>query len=90
MTGGVIATQLGSEVSGLTVAGELSIKSSHVTFRLGKQKEGGFAFNKPYTLLICSAFSGLTPELFQANSIDGVEPSFAIVGKELQVTFTQQ
>ncbi|WP_296060241.1 hypothetical protein [uncultured Amphritea sp.] len=90
MTGGVIATQLGAEVPALTVEGELSVKSSHVTFRLGKQKKGGFAFNKSYTLLTCTALSGLTPELFRANSIDGVEPDFAIVGNELQVTFTQQ
>jgi hypothetical protein len=87
LTGGVIAIQLGSNVTGLTVSGELTINSSHTTFHFWKKDEGGFALNTPYTILTNAKLSGFTAEQFSGNSISGVEPMFAIVGNELQVIF---
>ncbi|SEQ76302.1 hypothetical protein SAMN03080615_02678 [Amphritea atlantica] len=89
MTGGVIVTQLGSQMPALSIAGALYVNSTQVSFHLDKLKNGGFAFNTPYTLLTCSELCHMTAERFRANSIDGVEPSFAIVGNTLQVTFVQ-
>lgn len=90
LTGGIIAVQLGNNVTGLTVSGDLAINSSHTTFCFWKKDKGGFAFNTAYTILTNANLSGFNAELFNGNSIDGVEPQFAIVGNALQVTFSQQ
>ncbi len=90
LTGGIIAIQLGTNVTGLMVSGELILKSTHATFSFWKQDEGGFAFNTPYTILTSANLSGFTAEQFSGNSIEGVAPTFAIVGNDLQVTFLQE
>jgi hypothetical protein len=87
LTGGLIVTQLGSNATPLTVSGELTLKSSQATFSFWHKEGGGFAFNTPYTILSNAKLSGFTAEQFSGNSIEGVEPTFAIVGKELQVSF---
>ena len=89
ITGGVIAIQLGNTVTNLTVSGDLILNSSQATFSFWTNDDGGFAFNTPYTILTNANLSGFTAERFSGNSIEGVEPRFAIVGDELKVTFLQ-
>ena len=89
LTGGVIAIQLGNTVTNLTVSGDLILNSTQATFSFWTNDDGGFAFNTPYTILTNANLSGFTAERFSGNSIEGVEPRFAIVGDELKVTFLQ-
>lgn len=89
LTGGIVTIQLGSAVTALTVSGELKLKSSQATFSFWNKDEGGFAFNTLYTILTSSNLASFTAEQFSGNSIDGVEPTFAIVGNTLQVSFVK-
>ncbi len=90
LSGGIISIQLGSSPTALTVSGKLTLNSNQATFSLWKKDGGGFAFNTPYTILTNANLDNCTAEQFYANSIDGVEPSFAIVGNDLQVTYVQK
>lgn len=89
LTGGIISVQLGTDVTTLTVSGELNIKSGKTVFSFWKKEGGGFAFNTTYTVLSSAKLAGLHAGQFSGNSIEGVEPNFAINGNELQVTFVQ-
>ncbi|WP_428624553.1 hypothetical protein [Sedimenticola sp.] len=89
LTGGIIVTQLGTETTGLTVSGELTLKSSQANFSFWKKDDGGFSLNTPYTILTNANLSMFTAEQFSGNSIEGVEPTFSIVGNDLQVSFLQ-
>lgn len=87
LTGGTIVVQLGTNVTSLAVTGELTLNSSYATFSFWTKEGGGFAFNTPYTILTSTCLSGFTAAQFSGNSIEGVEPAFAIVGNDLKVTF---
>jgi len=90
LNSGIIGIQLGTTATRLTVKGDLSIKSSHVNFSFRKKDKGGFAFNTPYTILTNVNLASFKPDQFSGNSIEGVEPIFAIVGNDLQATFVQK
>ncbi|MGD2117910.1 MAG: hypothetical protein PVG66_06110 [Chromatiales bacterium] len=90
LTGGVIAIQLGTDPTSLTVTGDLTLKSDQASFSFWKKDGGGFEFNKAYTVLSSANLSSFTADQFKGNSIDGVEPSFTIVGNDLQVTFLKK
>jgi len=90
LNGGIIGIQLGTTVTRLTVKGDLSIKSSHANFSFRKKDKGGFALNTPYTILTNVNLASFTSNQFSGNSIEGIEPSFAIVGNDLQATFLQK
>jgi hypothetical protein len=87
LNGGVISLQLGANPTGLRVTGELKLNSNCATFSFWKKDHGGFAFNTPYTILSSANLSSYTPAQFSGNSMEGIEPTFAIVGNELQVSF---
>lgn len=89
LTGGIISAQLGTNVTGLTLSGELILKSVHATFFFWKKDDGGFEFNTPYTILTAPNLSSFTEAQFNGNSIEDVEPTFTIVGNDLQVSFNQ-
>ncbi|GGB93572.1 PE family protein [Marinobacterium zhoushanense] len=89
LSGGILSVQLGGEATGLNVSGALSINASRVVFSFWKKQGGGFAFNTPYTLLTNANLSSFSAAQFAGNSLDGVEPTFAIVGDALQVSFLQ-
>ncbi|WP_421865909.1 hypothetical protein [Motiliproteus sp.] len=89
LTGGVIAIRLGTETAGLTVSGQLSLHSKPVYFYFSQPKDEDFANNKAYTILSNSGLSGFSAEQFAGSSIDGVEPTFSIVGNDLQVSFNK-
>jgi hypothetical protein len=87
LNGGVISTQLGTRTTCLTVTGELNLNTGCATFSFWKKEGGGFAFNTSYVILTGANLSGYTAADFRGNSIEGVAPSFTLVGNELQVTF---
>jgi hypothetical protein len=87
LTGGIIVTQLGSDAVALTVSGDLLLNASHTTFSFSKKDEGGFAFNTAYTVLTNTHLANHQADRFRGNDIEGVAPTFAIVGNDLQVTF---
>jgi hypothetical protein len=89
LNGGVINLQLGSNLTSLTVSGELILKSTYATFSFWKKDHAGFAFNTPYTILTNANLSHFTPAQFSGNSIEGVAPTFSIVGNDLLVNFMQ-
>lgn len=89
LTGGVISIQLGTYVTSLTVVGELTLHSAQATLAFWQKSGGGFAFNTAYTVLTSSNLSEFTVSQFSGNSIEGVEPTFSIVGNDLQVTFSK-
>ncbi len=90
LSGGIISVQLGTNPTGLTVSGGLTLYSTYTTFSFWKQNEGGFEFNTAYTVLTNANLAGLSADQFRGNSIDGVAPTFTIVGNDLQVTFSQE
>ncbi len=87
LNGGIVSIQLGTNPTNLTVSGALTINSNQATFSLWQKEGGGFAFNASYTILTSANLTNFTADQFYANSIDGVEPSFTIVGNDLQVTY---
>lgn len=87
MAGGVIVTQLGTGTPCLTVSGELTLLSSQATFSFWAKDGGGFALNTPYTILTGPGVAGLTAGQFSGNNVQGVAPTFAIVGNQLHVIF---
>jgi hypothetical protein len=89
LTGGILVIQLGSNATGLTVAGDLAIKSSQTTFSFWKTDKGGFAFNTPYQVLTNANLASFSADQFSGNSIEGVPPTFTIVGNDLQVSFAK-
>jgi len=89
LTGGTIVTQLGTQTPCLTVSGVLTLNSTTTTFSFWTKTGGGFALNTPYTILSSTSLAGLSVAQFYGNSIDGIAPTFAIVGNDLQVSFLQ-
>jgi len=89
LSGGIIAIQLGAHTTSLTVSGKVTLHSTHTRLVFSKKKDGGFEFNKPYAVLTNDSLSGLTAERFTANSIEGVVPTFEIVGNQLQVRYSK-
>jgi len=89
LTGGIINTQLGTNLTGLTLTGELILKSTQATFSFWKKDSGGFEFNKSYTILTTPNLPSFTETQFNGNSIDGVEPTFTIDGNDLKVSFNK-
>ncbi len=90
LNSGIIAIALGSNVTRLTVKEDLSIKSTHASFSFRNKENDKFAFNTPYTILTNVNLASFTPDQFSGNCIQGVEPNFAIVGNDLQVSFLQK
>jgi len=90
LSGGIISTQLGSNLTPLTVSGELSLDSTHASFSFWKNDQAGFAFDTPYTILTNANLSRFTSGQFSGNGIEGVAPSFTIVGDDLQVSFCRR
>ena len=90
LTGGIIVTQLGPDTPTLTVTDDLSINSNCMTFSFRTNEKGGFAYNTPYTILTNANLCKFEKERFSGNSIEGIEPTFSIVGNDLQVTFLKE
>ncbi len=90
LSGGIIGVRLGTETTHLTLSDELSLHSTHAKFAFWKKTQGGFEYNTPYTILTAANLSEFRAEQFNGNSIDGVEPTFSIVGMDLQVTFVKK
>ena len=89
LTGGIIKTQLGTNVTGLTLSGELILNSALATFYFWKEDRGRFAFNTPYTILTAPNLSSFAAAQFSGNSLDYVQPTFTIVGNSLEVSFNR-
>ncbi len=89
LSGGVIGIQLGTHTTALTVSGKVTLHVEQTRLRFSKKEDGGFEFNKSYGVLTSESLSGLTAERFTANSIEGVAPTFEIVGNELQVRYSK-
>ncbi|MAY42858.1 MULTISPECIES: hypothetical protein [unclassified Neptuniibacter] len=87
---GIIVVQLGTLVTKLSLSGELTLKSPYTTFSFYYNAKGGFELNTPYTVLTCANMSSFTSEQFSANTIEGIEPTFSIVGSDLQVIYKQK
>ena len=90
LTGGIIITQLGTNVTGLTLSGELILKSAQATFSFWNKYDGGFAFNTHYTILTAPNLSSFTWAQFSGNSLDEVQPTFTIVKNNLRVSFNRE
>jgi len=89
LTGGIISTQLGTNLTTLTLSGELILKSAQATFSFWNKDGGGFEFNTPYTILTTPNLSSFTESQFSGNSIEGTEPTFTIDGNNLKVSFNK-
>jgi hypothetical protein len=90
LAGGIIVTQLSLKTPTLTVTGNLSIHSNCMTFSFKTNEKGGFACNTPYTILTNANLCKFKKEQFSGNSIESIEPTFSIVGNDLQVTFSKK
>jgi hypothetical protein len=87
LIGGIISIQLGDNLTSLSVADALTQKSKQTKFIFWKKDQSGFAFNTPYTILNNVNLSNFTADQFSGNSIEGIQPTFFIVGNDLQVSF---
>ena len=86
----MLSVQLGTGVTTLVVSEAVKLNAEQVSFCFWKKDEGGFAFNTAYTVLTSANLGSFNADQFSGNSIDGVEPTFTIIGNELQVTYWQQ
>ena len=86
LTGGIISVQLGSQTTSLNLSESLSLTSS-TSFYFWTNSQGGFAANTHYTLLTAPNLSQVTVDQFEGNDVNGLSPTFSIVGNELQVCF---
>lgn len=87
MTGGAIVTRLGKRVTSLTLSEELILNSTRARFSFCKSD--GFELDTRYTILTAPNLPELTSDRFDGNSLDGVEPTFTLVGNDLQVSFNR-
>ena len=87
---GSIVTTLGAQVPSLTLSVELILKSKTLTFYFEQKSSSGFVFNTPYTVLSSPNLSSYKENCFEGNTIDGVKPTFSIVGNELQVSYKKE
>lgn len=90
MSGGIIVTQLGTNMTMLKLSEDLTLHSSQANFSFWKSDGGGFAFNSPYTILTSANLSNFTAEQFSGNTIEGIEPTFTLVGHALKVSFLKE
>jgi hypothetical protein len=90
LTGGFISVQIGTEATGLSVAGELTMHSSSTTFSFWSEGEQNPVAGKAYKLLTASNLSQFDASNFKGNAVNDLEPQFNIVGNELQVSFSAQ
>ncbi len=87
LTGGIISTQLGSNTPDIKLSGNLTLQAKQARFSFWTKDGGGFALDTAYTLLTAPNLASFNPEQFSGNSLQGVQPSFAIAGNCLQVCF---
>lgn len=83
LAGGILRVQLGANPTSLALSGELAIRD-YTTFSF---QGSGVASGTPYTILSAPNLSDFSADQFAGNSVDGMTPTFAIVGNDLQVTF---
>lgn len=83
LAGGIIRIELGANPTSLTLTGELAIRDD-TTFSF---QGSGIASGTPYTILTAPDLGDCSAGQFSGNSVDGMAPTFAIVGNDLQVTF---
>lgn len=89
VTGGSINIQLGTSTTNLSVEGNLDLYGNSLNFSFYGSTKSGFAFNTSYTVFGCKNLSDYTASQFSANSIEGVEPTFAINNSELTVSYNK-
>ncbi|HEY5218393.1 MAG TPA: hypothetical protein VIJ16_01230, partial [Gemmatimonadaceae bacterium] len=84
---GCIATSLGTYTTRLVISGSVTIAPEPAAFLFTSGT--GFAVNTSYTILSAPNLSRFSAHHFTGNSLNGVSPTFSIVGNELQVCFHQ-
>ncbi|MCG8316549.1 MAG: hypothetical protein MI976_25330 [Pseudomonadales bacterium] len=89
LNGGVIAVSLGDKFKGLAVTDKLFINSKDISFYFSLEDDNGFAFNQAYTLVTSTNLDDGDTHRFSGNSIEGIEPTFKIIGSALQVIFVR-
>ena len=87
---GIISIRIGADATLLRVSDALTLNSSRLTFSFWKKDADDVAFSTAFTILSSAHLSDYGPDRFHGNSVDGVAPTFAIVGDELEVTFVQR
>ncbi|MET0026435.1 MAG: hypothetical protein ABW101_02260 [Candidatus Thiodiazotropha sp.] len=87
LSGGIISARLGSDTTTLNVTGEMTLHTNQVTFQFRVSEDRGFVFNRAYTVLSCANTPRISVEQFSGNSIEGIPPTFSILGNDLQVTY---
>lgn len=83
LRGGIIRVTLGSTPTSLALTGALALPYP-TTFSF---QSSGVSAGTPYTVLTAPNLADFSAEQFNGNSVDGMTPTFAIVGTALQVTF---
>lgn len=85
LTGGTIATTIGSSATCLTISGKLSLNSSPTAFLF--KGATGFKSGTAYVILTAPNLSSFNVGQFTGNILNKLTPHFAISGNNLQVTF---
>lgn len=83
---GNIIVQLGGKTTGLNVSVELKLHSKKTKFKF-IQVPDKFKFNAKYTILRCPSLSSYKEDQFKGNKIEGIKPTFKIVGDHLKVEY---
>ncbi len=84
--GGSIDMTLGTSSSFLQINGDLVDKAWGGMFNF--TEGSGFNLNTTYTLATVSGSDSFTASDLSGNAIDGVDPTFSIIGNKLNVSFT--
>lgn len=87
ISAGTIVTQLGSQVSDLTLNVALHFQSADSCLSFEFKQSSGFENNKSYTILTAKNLSGYKAEQFTGNCLGDIEPTFSIVENNLLVEF---
>jgi hypothetical protein len=87
LTGGFISVQLGTDVTGLNVTGDLKMYSNSTTFSFWSKGDVNPVAGTTYTLLTASNMAQFDVSQFKGNTVNGLEPKFTLEGNDLQVSF---
>lgn len=86
LAGGMIAMTLGTEAFGLNLTDKLILHSAVVTFSF-IQAPTGFGFNGSYQILAAPNLSCFNESQFVGNALEGISPTFKILGERLEVSY---
>ncbi|HSF55774.1 MAG TPA: hypothetical protein VLA71_18620, partial [Algoriphagus sp.] len=87
LAGGIISMGLGDTMFGLNLTDKLILNSASVAFNFILNPSSSMEFNRSYQVLNAPNLVCFNEGQFVGNALDGISPTFKILGDCLEVSF---